>query len=814
MAAASADVLRSIADADALRDAGQFDEALAVYKAIVEGFPESHEAHYKLGTCLAKLKQTDAAARCYREAISLWADYPEANNNLGLILFARGELGQAERHYRVALAERPDFLEAHLNLTSLLTETSLLLEAKFYARRALSLCPASHDAHARMGQVLRAAGQITDAVLEFQHAAELDPKFAGALADLGGCYWHLGRHREAEKALASALEAVPDFFPAWNNLLLQSNYRLRDREEVFRLHQGFGQIVRKECGELAARPSGTRPDANRRLRIGFISGDFRRHSVACFLQGALQHLDRREFQLFAYYNFRTEDEVTWRLKPLFHHWRSIYGVPDEEAAGLIRKDGVDILVDLAGHTASLRPMVLGRRPAPVQAHWIGYPNTTGLDCVDYRIVDERTDPVINGDTYSSEKLWRLPGPFLCYTQPDVSPDVESPPCLAKSHVTFGSFNSRAKLSEECVALWSRLLKATPDSRLVLKSVVGMGDEAARNALVQSFVAHGVTAERIEILKRYPGLGDHLAAYRDIDIALDPFPYNGTTTTCEALWMGVPVVALAGDRHASRVGVSLLNGVGLAELIAQTPDDYVRIATELATNRDRLAQFRTTLRERMMASRLMDSKDMGVRLGSAFHGMWQHYCAGFPAALPVEGRDVARRENLLRLNIGGQEAREGWKILDAIPRDEVDFVGDVRNLEAFADESCIEIYCSHVLEHVGQADVLETLNGLFRILAPAGRLYISVPDMDMLAWLFVNPSMGKPQRFQIMRMMFGGQTDEFDFHKIGLNFGFLMDYLQDVGFSSVEHVEFLNLFEDSSALEVCGHRVSLNLIVTK
>ncbi|MDO8310707.1 MAG: methyltransferase domain-containing protein, partial [Sideroxyarcus sp.] len=467
-----------------------------------------------------------------------------------------------------------------------------------------------------------------------------------------------------------------------------------------------------------------------------------------------------------------------------------------------------------GHTASTRPMVLGRRPAPIQVHWIGYPNTTGLDCIDYRITDEWVDPLTDGETYSSEDLWRLPGSFLCYRPSEAALDAKSPPCLERRHVTFGSFNSRAKLSDECVVLWCRILNAVPGSRLVLKSMVGADDEEARSALQRCFEAHGVAAERVDVLKRTSTPEDHFATYHDIDIALDTFPYNGTTTTCEAMWMGVPVVALAGDRHASRVGVSLLNNVGLSELIAETQDDYLRIATELATDPVRLQNLRASMRARMLASRLLDRQAMGVSLGSAFREMWQRYCSGFPAALPIQGGEPDQQGDLLKLHIGGKQVREGWKILDALQRDEVDFIGDIRHLEAFADESCIEIYCSHVLEHVGQVEILEALQGLHRILAPGGLLYISVPDMDVLAWLFLDPSMGKPQRFEIMRMMFGGQLDEFDFHQIGLNFDFMLDYLQEAGFSSVEHVESFGLFDDSSSYRPGGHLISLNLIAVK
>lgn len=814
MIAIPGDVTTLIAQADALRDKGQLDDALVAYRAIVAEFPESHEARYKLGVCFARLNRAEDAVRCYREAIELWSDYPEANNNLGLILVSRGEFDEAERCYRVALAERTDFLEAHLNLCGLLNDKAFLLEAKYYANRALMLNPQSPAAYARLGQVLRTSGQITAALAQFQHAIELDPKYVSAMTDLGACYWQLGRHDEAEKLLLRALAEDPKCFPAWNNLLLISNYRLLDRFSIFNLHKSYGVIVRKQCGEMEARQFAARPDSNRRLRIGFISGDLRRHSVSYFLRGAVEHLDRQQFQLFAYYNFRTEDAVTWQLKPAFHHWRSIYGVSDENVAGLIQEDRIDILVDLSGHTASMRPMVLGRRPAPIQVHWIGYPNTTGLDCIDYRITDAWADPVGDADQYFSEKLWRLPGSFLCFTPSEAAPELAAPPCVERGYVTFGSFNSRAKLSDECVALWCQVLSSMPDSRLVLKSVFGSGDDAARASLRDCFESRGIAPERVDVLAARGAVEDHFAAYHDIDIALDTFPYNGTTTTCEALWMGVPVVTLAGDRHASRVGVSLLNNVGLTELIAADSEAYVQVALELATDPSRLISLRATMRERLSASNLLDRRAMGVNLGSAFRAMWERHCSRFASSLPIEVSDVDQSVDLIKLHICGQEVRDGWKILDAMPRDGVDFIGDIRNLSAFADESCSEVYCAHVLVRVGQTEILDVLNGIYRILSPGGLLYLSVPDIDVLAWLFINPSLGKPDRFRVMRMIFGGQMDEFDFHRIGLNFDFIIDYLRDVGFANVEHVESFGLFNDASDFELFGQRISLNLIAVK
>lgn len=808
------DLLNAIEQADRLRDLGQLDEALRACQAIVADHPDAPEAHYKLGALYGRLEQTKLAETSYKNSISLWPRYPEANNNLGLIHLQRGDFDAAELCFRIALAERPDFLKAHFNLGRLLNEGLRLLEAEYCAKRAIEISPNSSGGYERLGQATRLQGRITESIAHFQRALELDPGSSLALTELGVCYLSLGRRQDAERAYKSAIAFAPDYLPAWNNLMLMSNYTLGNRDEVFTLHTAFGAVVRKMCGDLSSPLQLVRPDAARRLRIGFLSGDFRRHSVAYFVKGTLEHLDRAQFQLFAYHNYGKEDSVTWELKPLFHFWRSVCGLMNQELADLIAADQIDILIDLSGITAGSRPLVLGRKPAPIQVHWIGYPNTLGLDCVDYRLTDSWADPPTDGDEFYSEELWRLPRSFLCYSPPASAPNIEQPPCLRRPEITFGSFNSRVKLNEECIAMWVAVLEAVSNSRLVIKSLSGTDDEDARASLLQLFVAKGIVADRVEVLPWCGALEDHLAAYNEIDIALDTFPYHGTTTTCEALWMGVPVVTLAGDRHASRVGASLLNNIGLDAFVAENRDEYVEIAVGLAENRQALLGLRQTMRERMAGSPLMDRREMGAALGSALRGMWHRYCEKFSADLPANSGPAPESIELLKLHIGGRVAREGWKILDSEPRPEVDFVGSVQDLSSFADESCSAIYCSHVLEHVGQGEILDTLNGFYRILAPGGHLYLSVPDLDVLVWLFSNPAFDQAERFHVMRMMFGGQVDEHDFHRIGLNFDFLCAYLRDVGFLSVEHVESFGLFEDTSGARVHGHLISLNLIVTK
>ncbi len=803
-----------LAKGDALRDSGDANGAIDAYLAMVVAAPDFAKGHFKLATAYDRLGRRDEAEKSYREALRLDPVYVEAFGNLGVLLFGRGDWDEAERCYRNALAENPDYFEAHVNLSRILFIASRHMESLYFARRACALKPDSALAIEYSGRALEKLGRIGESLAELRRATDIDPKAVSPWLSLGNGLQALGRHEEADVAFVMAMSASDDprsrcYRAFW------TNYQALPRETVWQRHGEFGRWVREKLGPVKTGMSATqRPDPTRRLRVGFVSPDFRRHSVGYFVRGGLQHLDHKEFQLFAYFDYHAEDEVSASVKPMFHRWRDIFSKTDDAVFDQIREDRIDVLVDLAGLTGGNRMMLFGRRAAPVQVTYLGYPNTTGLDCMDYRLTDQWADPEGDGDEFHSETLWRLPASFLCYSAPLESPQVSDPPILKNGFVTLGSFNNRIKISDECLKLWVGLLSDIPDSRLVLKSVQGTGDEASRQGLLDRFIACGIDPARVEVHGQVGDLKDHLGLYSLIDMALDTFPFNGTTTTCEALWMGVPVIALKGDRHSARVGESLLNNLGLPELIARDGEDYRRIARELAEAPDRLAELRHGMRERMRGSPLMDSLATGHDIGMALRGMWTHHCRRFAEDLPVETEAPVAGEELLHLHIGGWEAREGWKILDAESREGVDFVGDIRELSAFADESCVEIYASHVLEHLAPHDILSALNGMHRMLAPGGTLYISVPDLDTLVWLFASPALSTAEKFQIMRMMYGAQDTPHDLHRIGLNFDFLVDYLKDVGFTSVEHVESFGLFHDTSELVVSGQRISLNLIVIK
>jgi predicted O-linked N-acetylglucosamine transferase (SPINDLY family) len=350
--------------------------------------------------------------------------------------------------------------------------------------------------------------------------------------------------------------------------------------------------------------------------------------VAFFIEPLLAAHNRDRVEITCYANLLQPDPMTQRLRGIADRWRNVWGLDDNKLTQLVRSDGIDILVDLAGHTNGNRLRAFGRKPAPVQVAWLGYPNTTGLREMDYRLTDEWADPPGANDELYTETLVRLPHGFLCYKPLEDCPDVAPLPAVRNGHVTFGCFNNSAKISSPVLDAWSEILNTVPESHFLLKSRQLHGP-GLHQRFREEFARRGIAPERIEMLGSVNSTLDHLALYGRVDIALDTFPYNGTTTTCEALWMGVPVVVLAGDRHAGRVGVSLLHGIGMDELIAASPDEYRQLAIDLAGDRDRLAAYRAMLRSRMQNAPVMDATGFARDIEEAFRDMWRRWCERTP-----------------------------------------------------------------------------------------------------------------------------------------------------------------------------------------
>ncbi|MFM9995138.1 MAG: tetratricopeptide repeat protein [Phycisphaerales bacterium] len=583
-----------------------------------------------------------------------------------LVLAARqhqlgGRLVQAEQVLRRALQADPGRYDANHLMALVLMNAGAPDRAEYFIRRAVASRPTDPELHNSLGLVLAAKGASADAARAFEESSRLGPAYGPPLLGLGNlrtealdfdaaeeCYRRAaaltpgdaavacnaamlllktGRADEAAAALRAVLKDHPGHLEALDRLAHVLNYvEGADARDVFEVHAAYGRLLESLVPAMPP-PAQTR-EPERRLRVGYLSPDFRAHSVASFIEPLLEQHDRAAFEVLCYSTGKGSDATTARLRSHAAAWRDVGAVDDGAAAERIRADRVDVLVELSGHTAGGRLGIMARRPAPVQATFIGYPHTTGLTRVDVRLVDAHTDPAgAPTDARATERLIRVPGCFLCYRPPPMEddPGVSPAPSAGGAPVTFGSFNHLPKVGPGLVALWSRVLLGVPRSRLVLKSINLVGG-ATRERLLGRFAAAGVDPRRVELLAGLPSRREHLGAYARVDVALDTFPYHGTTTTCEALWMGVPVVTLAGDVHASRVGVGLLKAADLAELIAGTPDGYVALAASWAGDPARLASLRGSLRERVRGSGLCDGPGYARRIETALRGAWRAWCA--------------------------------------------------------------------------------------------------------------------------------------------------------------------------------------------
>ena len=604
-----------------LADLGRFDEAVACYKEAVALNPRAADAFLNLATLLYDRGVLDEAERYAEQMLELNPRYPEALYTMGNICKAWGRLADAVSWYRRAVEVRPAYPAAHNNLGNTFTELNNLDEAFVCYRRAIDARPDYADAWNNLANVYRHRYQFGEARRCYDTALRHNPRYAQAMCNLGNVCKEEGRPDDACYWYEKSLDCDPGAPAVFSNLLLALHYRSQLlQDEIFERHREWADRFGQPA---SASVTATDTDPVRRLRIGYVSPDFHRHSVAYFIEPVLVSHDRDAVEVFCYSNSTIVDDVTERFKKQADGWRNIYFASDDEMADMIRADRIDILVDLAGHTGGNRLPVFARKPAPLQVSYLGYPDTTGLPQMDYRLTDEWADPPGETDRFAVETLVRLPWGFLCYRPSDEAPPVATPPSKRSGYVTFGSFNLRAKMTPAVFRLWADILAAVPDSRVIIKSRT-LIDKEIRAGINQLFVSLGIASDRVRCVSYVPSLQDHLALYNQVDIALDTFPYHGTTTTCEALWMGVPVIVRAGEHHVSRVGVSLLHTVGLDEFVTVSDRDYVACAVALAHDEARRESLRHDLRQRMAASPLMDAAGFTRNLEKAYRGIWEHY----------------------------------------------------------------------------------------------------------------------------------------------------------------------------------------------
>ena len=599
---------------------GRYAEVEPLARSLTARFPLQGDGWKILGATLKQLGRTTEAMSALQRATALLPGDAGLHNNLGNILNQLGQYGEAEACFRRALLIKPDFAEAHYNLGIAVKALGQYGEAEACFRRALLIKPDFAEACYNLGNSLHDLGRLSEAESCFRQALRARPHWPEASCNLGNTLAALGRLAEAEACCREALQYKPDYLDPYSSLLFLHAYSPEHTAADYLVEaRRYGQRAdAKVSAPFAQWICDRRPD---RLRVGLVSGDFRNHPVGYFLEGLLAQLDPSSIELFAYPTILASDELTARIRPRFAAWRPIFGLSDEAAARSIHEDGVHLLIDLAGHTAHNRLPVFAWKPAPVQLSWLGYFASTGVAAMDYFLADPRTLPE-SLEAHFTEKVWRLPETRLCFTAPKEEADVAPLPALANGHVTFGCFNNLTKLNDAVVAQWARILESVPGSRLFLKAKQ-LKDSSLPRTMIERFAAHGIAAGRL-ILEGPSPRGEYLAAYSRVDIALDSFPFTGGTTTVEALWMGVPVLTLAGDRFISRQGAGLLANAGLQDWIAADADDYVRRAVAHAGALNRLSRLRHSLRQQLLSSPLVDAQRFARHFESAMRGIWEQW----------------------------------------------------------------------------------------------------------------------------------------------------------------------------------------------
>ncbi len=561
------------------------EKAERFFQEVIELEPENVDAHYIIGLIASAGEKNGRALHHLEKAASLCDTNPNIFFNYGAILQRTAHYGKAAKQYEKTLALKPDHKGALLNYSAVMLILGKAKDAELAARKLHATDPNNVSFYMNLGNSLKDQGLIDEALNTYREFIK----------------------RQPENELAGS------------NMLLCLNYSLNDADTIFREHLEWEKRVKRGI-TIKTYPRRVLHQDKTPLRIGYISGDFKTHSVAYYFEPILKFHNPDSFEVYCYSDVENPDSMTQRLQRLSHHWHNIHGKKNDEVIELILQDHIDILVDLAGHAGNKRIALFLNRLAPVQVTYLGYPNTTGISTMDYRLTDRWADPE-GMDIYYTEKLYRLKDGFLCYRPPVDAPPVSEAPVKSNGYITFGSFNNLPKINSLTIEVWSKILQAVPNAKLFIKSKP-FKDPWVQDRYRKLFNEQGIENERLEFSAFAPSVRDHLNTYRKVDIALDTFPYNGTTTTCEALWMGVPVVSLIGEMHAGRVGYSLLSRIGLPSMVAENIEKYIRIAAFLASDTGRLAKLRKGLRTTVAQSPICNGISFVKSLEEAYRDMWR------------------------------------------------------------------------------------------------------------------------------------------------------------------------------------------------
>jgi predicted O-linked N-acetylglucosamine transferase (SPINDLY family) len=600
---------------------GRLEEAIACYQQALRLRPHFGSAYNNLGIVYLRLKRPAEAEASFRAAIRLRPELAAAYTNLGLILLDQERLTEAIDCFERVLRLQPGNVQAHNHLATALHRLGQPEEAVSRLKEALRLQPTFADAHKNLGKVLRDLGRFDEAEASYQNARQLNPDDAGAHLELGNLFKDQGRLDDMIRAYRCALELKPDAAYMHSNLVYALHFHPDYEapvilEEAQRWNQRHAEPL-----QPSIQPHTNLADPERQLRIGYVSPDFRNHATTFFTVPLLSNHDHRQFAIYCYAHLRRPDSLTERLQSYADVWRNTLGLSDEQLADLVRRDQIDILVDLTLHMADNRLLVFARKPAPVQVCWLAYQGTTGLSTMDYRLTDHYCDPPGLFDRFYSEESIRLPDAFGCYDPLCTEPAVNPLPARDKGSITFGSFNNFCKLNPAIVKVWAQVLTNVERSQLLILAAEG----SHRQSVLKWFEQERVAPERVQFITGRPRR-QYLELYHRIDMALDTVPYSGQTTSLDAFWMGVPVLTLVGRTAVGRAGLSLLQNLGLPDWIAETPKQFVAIAVKQAADLPGLAQLRASLRQRLQASPLMDGPRFARNMEAAYRRIWQDWCA--------------------------------------------------------------------------------------------------------------------------------------------------------------------------------------------
>jgi|CXWL01.1.fsa_nt_gi predicted O-linked N-acetylglucosamine transferase (SPINDLY family) len=608
---------------DTFHDLGKLDYAIAHLKTARNLDSQHVGAVYTLAVALQDKGRLGEAIECYKIAETLRPNHTKTYNNMGSAYLSMGNLSQAITCFEKALSLDQTFFMAYYNLGTAHYQNKNFIAATPCFQQAIALQPDFPQAHNNLANLLKEAGQLKSAAAEYQLAIRYNPNLVEAYFNLANVLvntWHI---EEALRLLEQLLVINPQHAIAHSNYLFYAHYSDRfNTSDCYHMAMNYGKAYTGNYGSAAkAIKFANSANTDRKLKIGYVSPDFRFHPVGLFFVDVLASHDKNKVEIYCYYNHSQRDKTTERIESLTDHWRDIKDLSDDQAEALIRQDGIDILVDLAGHTEANRLTLFARKPAPVQVTWLGYFDTTGLTEIDYLITDQAGVPEANRE-YFTEKVWYLPDTRLCFSPPDSGIPVSPLPALKNGHITFGCFQNMSKVGDKVLVTWASILKALPGARLRWQCKQ-LSDQEVVKDLIQRLRQHEIDPACVTLLGSV-SYEVYLNAYSEVDIVLDTFPYPGGTTTCEALWMGVPTLTLSKDTLLSRQGASLLLAVGLNGWITTSQEDYVRKAIEYANDIARLAELRSVLREKSRNSPLFNAPLFARNLEEAYCGMWHKW----------------------------------------------------------------------------------------------------------------------------------------------------------------------------------------------